>query len=142
MAAWKDSTKVHYSPPPWLVTLPLNQTGVSAGIDCHSLGPRLHFSAAACAQFTMQVLRIRDSVTTAVQTELRYHSSGRFGAAAFGGFGQVAPTVGDIIKAQVLLAGGLGVRYQMTEKYPMHMRFDYSWGRDGDLFYFGVGEAF
>jgi hypothetical protein len=31
---------------------------------------------------------------------------------------------------------------QMTRKYPMHMRFDYSWGRDDDLFYFGVGEAF
>jgi hypothetical protein len=34
------------------------------------------------------------------------------------------------------------VRYQMTKKYPMHVRFDYSWGCDGDLFYFGVGEAF
>jgi hypothetical protein len=87
--------------------LPLNQPGVSAGIDCHSLGSRLHFSAAACAQFTMQFLRIRDSVTTTVQTELRYHSSGRFGAIAFGAFGQVAPTVGDIFKAQVLLAWGL-----------------------------------
>ena len=42
----------------------------------------------------------------------------------------------------MLFAGGLGVRYQLTKKFPMHMRFDYSWGRDGGLFYFGVGEAF
>jgi hypothetical protein len=86
--------------------------------------------------------RYRDSVMTTVQTELRYHSAGRFGATVFGGFGQVAPTVGDIFKAQVMPAGGLGARYQMTAKYPMHLRFDYSWGRDGPLFYFGVAEAF
>jgi len=86
--------------------------------------------------------RYRDSVMTTVQTELRYHTAGRFGATAFGGFGQIAPTAGDILNAEALLAGGLGVRYQLTEKYPMHIRFDYSWGRDGDLFYFGVGEAF
>ena len=86
--------------------------------------------------------RYRDSVMTTAQAELRYHSAGRFGATVFGGFGQVAPTAGDIFEAQVLPAGGLGVRYQMTQKYPMHMRFDYSWGRNGSLFYFGVAEAF
>jgi hypothetical protein len=76
------------------------------------------------------------------QLELRYHSSGRFGAAAFGGFGQVAPSPGDIFNAEMLLAGGLGARYQLTSKFPMHLRLDYSWGRDGGLLYFGVGEAF
>jgi len=60
----------------------------------------------------------------------------------YAGFGQVAPTAGDIPKALALPTGGLGVRYQLTQKYPMHLRFDYSWGRDGPLFYFGAGEAF
>jgi Omp85 superfamily domain len=86
--------------------------------------------------------RYRDSVLTTVQTELRYHSSGRFGATAFGGFGQVAPSAGDIFDAEVLFAGGLGVRYQLIRRYPVHMRFDYAWGRDGGLFYFAVAEAF
>lgn len=86
--------------------------------------------------------RYRDSVVTTAQAEIRYHATGRFGATAFGGFGQVAPTAGDIFEAQVMPAGGFGVRYQLTRKYPMHMRFDYAWGRDGGLFYFGVGEAF
>jgi len=86
--------------------------------------------------------RYRDSVMTTGQVELRYHSSGRFGAAAFGGFGQVAPSPGDIFNAEMLLAGGLGARYQLTSKFPMHLRLDYSWGRDGGLLYFGVGEAF
>jgi hypothetical protein len=42
----------------------------------------------------------------------------------------------------MLPAGGLGLRYQLTKRYPMHMRLDYAWGRDGGLLYFSVGEAF
>jgi len=86
--------------------------------------------------------RYRDTVMTTEQAELRYHSAGRFGATAFAGMGQIAPTFGDIFSAKVLPAGGLGARFQLTQKYPMHVRFDYSWGRDGGLFYFGVGEAY
>ena len=86
--------------------------------------------------------RYRDEIMTTEQAELRYHSTGRFGAVAFVGFGHVAPTFGQIFKAQVLPAGGLGLRYQLTEKFPMHLRFDYSWGRDGSIFYFSVSEAF
>jgi outer membrane protein assembly factor BamA len=86
--------------------------------------------------------RYRDAVMTTEQAELRYHSAGRFGAAVFLGFGHVAPTFGDIFKAQVLPAGGLGVRYQLTQQYPMHLRLDYSWGRDESLLYFGLSEAF
>jgi hypothetical protein len=56
--------------------------------------------------------------------------------------GQIAPTFGDIFSAKVLPAGGLGARFQLTKNYPMHIRFDYSWGRDGGLFYFGLGEAY
>jgi hypothetical protein len=79
---------------------------------------------------------------TTEQAELRYHSAGRFGATAFAGMGQIAPTFGDIFSAKVLPAGGLGARFQLTKNYPMHIRFDYSWGRDGGLFYFGLGEAY
>lgn len=86
--------------------------------------------------------RYRDSVMTTVQAELRYHTAGRFGGTLFGGFGQVAPTLGDIFSAKILPAGGVGVRYQLTRHYPMHLRFDYSLGEDGSLFYFGVAEAF
>ena len=63
-------------------------------------------------------------------------------ATVFGGFGQVAPTFGKLPDALVLPAGGLGVRYQMTRNFPMHLRLDYAWGRDGGLLYFSVAEAF
>jgi len=86
--------------------------------------------------------RYRDTVMTTEQAELRYHSAGRFGATAFAGMGQIAPTFGDIFSAKVLPAAGLGARFQLTKNYPMHIRFDYSWGRDGGLFYFGLGEAY
>jgi hypothetical protein len=56
--------------------------------------------------------------------------------------GHVAPTFGDIFEAKAQPAGGLGLRYQLTQKYPMHVRLDYAWGRDGGLLYFGVAEAF
>jgi len=86
--------------------------------------------------------RYRDHYGNVVQLELRAHSAGRFGGTVFGGFGQVAPGFSEIWSAQLLPAGGLGLRFQLTEKYPMHMRLDYAWGRDGGLLYFSVGEAF
>ena len=85
--------------------------------------------------------RYRDHVGNVVQAELRGHRA-RFGAVVFGGFGQVAEKAGDIFESVLLPAGGAGVRYQLTQKYPMHMRLDYAWGRDGGLLYFSVGEAF
>jgi hypothetical protein len=86
--------------------------------------------------------RYRDHYATVVQGELRAHSAGRFGATLFGGFAQVAPEFSDIFDAQVLPAGGAGLRYQLTRNYPMHLRLDYAWGSDGGLLYFSVGEAF
>ena len=86
--------------------------------------------------------RYRDTVMTTVQAELRYHTPGRFGATAFAGFGQVAPSAGAVFEAQVLPAGGAGLRFQLTQRYPMHLRLDYAWGRNGGLLYFGVSEAF
>jgi hypothetical protein len=86
--------------------------------------------------------RYRDRVTVTGQFEVRYHTSGRFGATAFGGIGAVAPQLSDLGKAEGLPAGGVGGRFQLTRNYPMHLRFDYAWGKNGGLFYFSVAEAF
>jgi len=85
--------------------------------------------------------RYRDHYGNVFQAELRGHK-GRGGAVVFAGVGQVAESGQDIFDAPLLPAGGLGLRYQLTKKYPMHMRLDYAWGRDGGLLYFSVGEAF
>jgi Omp85 superfamily domain len=86
--------------------------------------------------------RYRDQVMTTLQAELRFHTAGRFGATVFGGFGQVAPSIGELTEARVFPAGGAGVRYQLTRQYPMHLRADYAWGVDEGLLYFSVSEAF
>ncbi len=86
--------------------------------------------------------RYRDRVMTTAQVELRIHSAGRVGATLFGGFGQVAPSLGELFDARVLPAGGAGLRYQLTRQYPMHLRADYAWGVDEGLLYFAVSEAF
>ena len=86
--------------------------------------------------------RYRDKVMITAQTELRLHDRGRLGAVVFAGFGQVAPSFGELTDARVLPAGGLGVRYQLTRQYPMHMRMDYAWGVDEGILYFSVAEAF
>ena len=117
----------------------LNAAGASSGTPFWAL-PSVGVGRGGLRGYTQG--RYRDAVMTTEQAELRYHGSGRFGATAFAGFGHVAPTFGDIFKAQVLPAGGLGLRYQLTQKFPMHLRFDYAWGRDGSLFYFSVSEAF
>jgi surface antigen Omp85-like protein len=102
--------------------------------------PSIGFGEAGLRGYTQG--RYRDRVSVTAQTELRYHTSGRFGAVVFGGFGQVAPDLGDLGQADVLPAGGLGLRYQLTRVYPLHMRFDYAWGKNEELFYFSIVEAF
>jgi hypothetical protein len=86
--------------------------------------------------------RYRDRVMITLQTELRLHSEGRFGATVFGGLGQVAPGWSDLPDAAVLPAGGVGLRYKLTREFPMHLRLDYAWGRGDQLLYFSVAEAF
>lgn len=86
--------------------------------------------------------RYRDRVMTTLQAEFRYHTQGRLGAAVFGGFGQVAPNLGELTEARVLPAGGAGVRFQLTRNFPMHLRADYAWGVDDGLLYFAISEAF
>jgi hemolysin activation/secretion protein len=86
--------------------------------------------------------RYRDHVMTTAQAEARFHSDGRLGATAFFGFGNVAPSVDRLSESVSLPAGGLGLRYKLTREFPMHMRLDYAWGKNGNLLYFGVAEAF
>jgi outer membrane protein assembly factor BamA len=87
--------------------------------------------------------RYRDQVVTTAQGELRWHSAGRFGAVGFFGFGQVAPDRRRAGRCVAPTGGRLGLRYKLTRNFPMHMRFDYAWRREGgNLFYFSVAEAF
>jgi len=86
--------------------------------------------------------RYRDNLMTTAQAELRAHTAGRWGGTIFGGLAYVAPSAGELDRASPLPAGGVGLRFRLTERHPMHMRADYAWGKNESLFYFSVGEAF
>jgi hypothetical protein len=86
--------------------------------------------------------RYRDKIVTTLQAELRGHTAGRLGANAFFGIAQVAPSFDALGDAEVLPGGGAGLRLQLTDKYPMHMRADYAWGKKESILYISIGEAF
>ncbi len=67
---------------------------------------------------------------------------GRFGVAAFGGFGGVAPRFSDMAFSDFLPAGGGGLRFRMTKSNPINFRVDYGVGRSGHTWTLSVGEAF
>ena len=123
----------------WILATNVNAAGASGDAPFYAL-PSVGAGRFGLRGYTQG--RYRDKVMTTVQAELRFHTKGRLGATAFGGFGQVAPTFGEIFEAEVLPAGGAGVRFRLTRGQPIHLRFDYAWGRDGGLSYFGVTEVF
>lgn len=137
MAGWSWYGRM---PAPRLVLATnVNAAAAAGDVPFYAL-PSIGSGRFALRGYTMG--RYRDRVMAAGQAELRYRFQGRLGAVVFGGFGLVAPDASGIFDAQLLPAGGLGARYRLVEKFPLHMRLDLAWGRDETLFYFSVGEAF
>jgi len=67
---------------------------------------------------------------------------GRFGIAAFGGFGGVGSKFSEMGFSDLLPAGGGGLRFRLTKKYPINYRIDYGFGKGGSTLSIGVMEAF
>ena len=137
MASWSWYTKLRGE----ALTLATNVNGAAAAADApFYMLPTIGVGKNGLRGY--QQGRYRDHVMTTLQAELRFHGQGRLGATVFGGFGQVAPSIGELTDARALPAGGAGLRFQLTRQYPMHLRADYAWGVDEGLLYFSVGEAF
>jgi len=91
--------------------------------------------------------RYQDRRMFAIQAEYRLmlpvkNFMGRFGIVAFGGFGAVSPTFSDIGWDDLLPAGGGGIRFRLSQKYPVNFRVDYGIGKVGHTLSVGVAEAF
>jgi hypothetical protein len=78
----------------------------------------------------------------ALQAEWRWQATPRWGFVAFGGTGKVSGALGEIDTGAWLPAGGVGVRFRLTQALPLNMRADFAWGRDDSTFSLAVGEAF
>lgn len=83
-----------------------------------------------------------DSNMIATQLEYRRTLPWRFGMVVFGGVGEVAPGLGDYQADHLLPAGGGGIRFKVSKKYDVNLRFDIAQGKDGHTFSMGIGEAF
>jgi len=85
--------------------------------------------------------RYRDKMMYALQGEYRWQVNDKWILTGFGGFGEVAPDVGEFGN-DLLPAVGLGARFVVSQKHRVALSFDVAHGKDGTEYYFGVGEAF
>ncbi len=86
--------------------------------------------------------RYRDHFMFATQAEYRLILPYRLALALFGGVGEVASSIGTINTANLLPAGGVGVRFALSSKYRVNYRFDYAVGKNGGTWIVSLGEAF
>lgn len=86
--------------------------------------------------------RYRDRTMFATQAEIRVPVADRLGAALFGGVGGVARAFSAYAVDQLLPAGGLGLRYLVSESYHLNVGADVAWGKNGAAFYLRLGEAY
>lgn len=89
--------------------------------------------------------RYRDNNLLATQAEYRFLPftfSNRWGAAAFVSGATVAPTAKNLFSSQFKMAGGFGARYLIFKSKDIFVRFDIAFTREGNGYYFFIGEAF
>lgn len=86
--------------------------------------------------------RYRGSNVAVVQGEYRRHIIGRFGAAAFGAVGAVAPRFGGFALNHLRATYGAGIRAAVDKEDRINIRFDVGIGHGEPAYYVTVGEAF
>lgn len=85
--------------------------------------------------------RYRDRFLATVQAEARFPVRGRFGGVVFAAAGDVASRPGDLDLSSLEAAGGVGLRYRLTEEGVV-LRGDFALGREGVEVYFTINHAF
>ena len=86
--------------------------------------------------------RYIDRKMLATQAEYRLVLPWRFGVVAFGGLGEVAPSISKFDAEDILPSVGFGPRFSLSTKYHVNIRADFAWGKNGHTFSMGMGEAF
>jgi outer membrane protein assembly factor BamA len=81
--------------------------------------------------------------SVSAQVEYRQKFGKRLGAVAFAGAGQVRAAASPVNDGVTHWAGGLGLRFQLSRKFPLDFSVDGSRNSDGDnLLYVYVGQRF
>jgi hypothetical protein len=76
------------------------------------------------------------------QAEWRMQLTPRWGVVGFGGVATIKNAPTDFKSSDWLPAGGVGVRFRVTDQFRVNVRADVAWGRDDHTFTLTVGEAF
>jgi len=86
--------------------------------------------------------RYRDKALLAIQGELRWSFTKRWGAVGFLGVGGVGESLSDFDRDNSLPAAGVGVRFSISPENRLNVSLDWAVGKDNDYVYIYVGEAF
>jgi hypothetical protein len=91
--------------------------------------------------------RYRDKNQLATQVEIRFLPfnlgfTDRLGGAVFGGAAQVFPDFSQLNKQSFVWSAGSGIRFLLFPKKDIYTRLDFALTREGNGFYFFIGEAF
>ncbi len=86
--------------------------------------------------------RYRDRALLALQGELRFHLSGRFGFCGFAGAAQVQEKVQLLSMSGFHAAGGIGLRYKFNRRENLNIRLDVGFAGSSPAFYLTFAEAF
>lgn len=84
-----------------------------------------------------------DARLVSAQAEYRQRLGTRFGFVVFGGVGWTGESYGDLTDNGDRIAGGLGLRYRVSQKFPVDLSMDVSTNNDDEEFlYIFVGQRF
>lgn len=86
--------------------------------------------------------RFCDKNYLAFQGEYRFPVRGIFSMTVFGGFGEVAPSLGEMNFGDLKTMGGIGFRFALDKEHNVKLRLDVAGTLDNPVAYLNFGEAF
>jgi outer membrane protein assembly factor BamA len=86
--------------------------------------------------------RYRDNISAVAQIEYRFPVFWRLGGVVFGGIGQVAHSLSEFSFNDLKYAGGIGIRFTLTNDPKLNLRFDFALSPESYRFYITALEAF
>jgi hypothetical protein len=89
----------------------------------------------------VQALRYAGERVAEAEAELRWQARQRFSVVAFGGAGAAWHSLERGNDKVTVKAGGVGLRYELAERYGLHMGLDVAHGPDGPIVYVQFGNA-
>lgn len=129
-------TGIQYIPLPHKATLGVN------GSFSGNRGDTPFYMAPYVALRGVPVMRYQGQAVAQLEAELLWPIWDRYSLVGFAGVGDgFGETPNALFDDRGVVAGGLGVRYEIARKYGMHMGVDLAWSRDGPAVYIQFGSA-